>query len=79
MFLRMAALLAVTLGSDSSEKDIKNYAALENPFRMQKINLGVCVKTAGHPNCRIDSNPVLVPAGVLLVQYCRRLICRCSE
>jgi hypothetical protein len=50
MFLRMAVLLAVTLGSDSSEKDIKNYAALENPFRMQKINLGVYVKTAGHPN-----------------------------
>jgi hypothetical protein len=41
MFLCMAALLAVTLGSDSSEKVIKNYAALENPFRMQKINLGV--------------------------------------
>jgi hypothetical protein len=46
MFLRMAALLAVTLGSDSSEKDIKNYAALENPFRMQKINLGVYLKKA---------------------------------
>jgi len=45
MFLRMAALLAVTLGSNSSEKDIKNYAALENPFRMQKINLGVCIRT----------------------------------
>ena len=31
----------LVLGSGgSTDKDIKNYAALENPFRMQKINLG---------------------------------------
>jgi hypothetical protein len=34
-------IMFVLLGAGTSDKDIKNYAALENPFRMQKINLGV--------------------------------------
>jgi hypothetical protein len=39
--LQHVLVISILLAGCTSDKEIKNYAALENPFRMQKINLGV--------------------------------------